>query len=61
MCVLSEPQEEAHVLDGDRNEGLGALDESHKILEDFKERRAQAIAAKAHEIEKVRNASTDTL
>ncbi|XP_062338998.1 periphilin-1 isoform X1 [Osmerus eperlanus] len=53
QSTASTSKEEAHVLDGDRNEGLGALDESHKILEDFKERRAQAIAAKAHEIEKV--------
>ena len=53
LCLS--PQEEAHVLEWDREEGLPPIDETPKTQDDFQERRAQAIGAKAREIEQVPN------
>ncbi|XP_045076353.1 periphilin-1-like, partial [Coregonus clupeaformis] len=53
-------KEVAHILEGDREEGLPSIDETPKTLDDFQERRALAIAAKAREIEKVYRQDCET-
>uniref|UniRef100_A0A4W5PGI4 Periphilin-1 C-terminal domain-containing protein n=1 Tax=Hucho hucho TaxID=62062 RepID=A0A4W5PGI4_9TELE len=47
----------AHILEGDREEGLPPID---KTQDDFQERRALAIGAKAREIEKVYRQDCET-
>uniref|UniRef100_A0A8C7J941 Periphilin-1 C-terminal domain-containing protein n=1 Tax=Oncorhynchus kisutch TaxID=8019 RepID=A0A8C7J941_ONCKI len=51
---------EAHVLEWDREEGLPPIDETPKTQDDFQERRAQAIGAKAREIEQVYRQDCET-
>lgn len=53
-------KEEAHILEWDREEGLPPIDETPKTQDDFQERRAQAIGAKAQEIEKVYRQDCET-
>ncbi|XP_029603166.1 periphilin-1-like isoform X2 [Salmo trutta] len=53
-------KEEAHILEWDREEGLPPIDETPKSQDDFQERRAQAIGAKAREIEKVYRQDCET-
>ncbi|XP_010885761.1 periphilin-1 [Esox lucius] len=53
-------KEEAHVLEGEREDGPPPMNDTHKTLEDFQERRAQAITAKAQEIEKVYRQDCET-
>ncbi|KAM3849197.1 periphilin-1-like [Diretmus argenteus] len=55
-------KEEAHPPEGEKEEPLLAamVEESHKSSDEFQERRAQAIAAKAQEIEKVYRQDCET-
>lgn len=49
-CVL---QEDMTMVEGPTDEVPPTVDEASSVMDDFQERRAQAIAAKAREIEKV--------
>ncbi|XP_029901399.1 periphilin-1 isoform X2 [Myripristis murdjan] len=55
-------KEEAHPPEGEKEEPVAApvVEESHKSADDFQERRAQAIAVKAREIEKVYRQDCET-
>ncbi|XP_036801125.1 periphilin-1 isoform X1 [Oncorhynchus tshawytscha] len=57
---IASTKEEAHVLEWDREEGLPPIDETPKTQDDFQERRAQAIGAKAREIEQVYRQDCET-
>lgn len=50
---FSELQEEMPLVEGPTDEVQATVDEALSVMDDFQERRAQAIAAKAREIEKV--------
>lgn len=53
MKTLYAPQEDMAVVERQPDETLAPADEASTITDDFHERRSQAIAAKAREIEKV--------
>ncbi|XP_036432709.1 periphilin-1 isoform X2 [Colossoma macropomum] len=57
---VSASKEEIPVMEGPTDEPLAATDEGSTIMDDFHERRSQAIAAKAREIEKVYRQDCET-
>lgn len=52
-ALFCELQEEMPSVEGPTDEVQATVDEASSVMDDFQERRAQAIAAKAREIEKV--------
>ncbi|KAL7857877.1 hypothetical protein AOLI_G00179790 [Acnodon oligacanthus] len=57
---VSASKEETPVIEGPTDEPLAATDEGSTVMDDFQERRSQAIAAKAREIEKVYRQDCET-
>ncbi|KAK2892825.1 hypothetical protein Q8A67_012813 [Cirrhinus molitorella] len=57
---VSATKEDITVVEGPTDEVLPTVDEASSVMDDFQERRAQAIAAKAREIEKVYRQDCET-
>ncbi|XP_030638389.1 periphilin-1 [Chanos chanos] len=57
---VSASKDEGPVIDGPPDEALPVPEEASSVMDDFHERRAQAIAAKAREIEKVYRQDCET-
>lgn len=59
ITVSSTSQEDSHPQEGEKEEQLATsvLEDSQKSVDNFQERRALAITAKAREIEKVQGSS----